>query len=108
MALALAVLLSLQAQAADKPGQVLAKKTTDPERDCALYIPRSVKPGGAFVISSHGRDGRGSGEIGQWTDLAEKNGFIVACPDYSMASGRPGTFEDDEKVTLAVYKYVTD
>ena len=108
MSLALAVLLSLQAQAVDKPGQVLAKKTADPDRDWALYIPRSFKPGGALVISSHGRDGRGDGEIRQWTDLAEKNGFIVACPDYSMASGRPGTFEEDEKVTLDVYKYCTE
>lgn len=105
------LLLLVQAPAApDKIGQVVMKKTTSPERDWALYVPRSYNPRVPikFVISSHGRDGRGKGEMGQWQDLASKHDFIVACPDYSMASGRPGTFEDDEKVTLEVYKYVTD
>ncbi len=102
-----AVLLAVLPQ--DRPGQVVAKTTTTVERDWSLYVHRGYKPGAPtpFILSSHGRDGRGKGEIGQWTDLADKNGWIVAAADFSISSGRPGTVEDDEKVALEIWDYVT-
>jgi len=111
MALILASLamLLVQGAAPDKTGQVVAKKTASVDRDWSLYVHRGYKPGAAtpFILSSHGRDGRGKGEINQWTDLAEKNGWIVAAADFSISSGRPGTIEDDEKVALEIWGYVT-
>jgi dienelactone hydrolase len=106
----LAVTLHLCVQnAQDKVGQVVAKKTTSVERDWSLYVPRGYNPRvpAPFILSSHGRDGRGKGEINQWTDLAEKHGWIVAAADFSISSGRPGTIDDDEKVALEIWDYVT-
>ena len=100
------LLLLLQA---DKPGQLLVKKTASVEREWALYIPRGYNPRvpAPFVLTSHGRDGRGKGECSGWTDAAEKHGFVVAAADFSVASGRPGTIEEDDKVAIEIYDYVT-
>ena len=108
----LAVIATL-ATAADrtlKPGSVLHRKSLAHARPYSLYIPAkgSSRSSWPVVISSHGRGGSGKGEIGQWTGLAKKSGFIVACPDMCTATvNRPPTSGlepavEDEQVILSI------
>jgi dienelactone hydrolase len=114
-AVALLVLAVTVASAADrslKPGSVLHRTSLAHGRPYSLYIPPKYSPRSSWpvVISSHGRGGSGKGEIGQWSGLAKKYGFIVACPDMCTATvNRPPTSKlapavEDEQVILSILK----
>ncbi len=88
-----------------KPGKVHALKTKTHDRAWSLFVPSkySKKSSWPLVISSHGRGGSGKGEMGAWQGLANKHGFIVACPDMVTAthnrpkkSNLPASEEDDQ------------
>lgn len=82
----------------------------------SLYAPSQYSPKASWplVISSHGLNGSGKGEIGQWTGLAREFGFIVACPDMCTATrGRPTTSQlepavEDEEVILSIMEEVAE
>ena len=56
-----------------------------------VFIPSSYKPDQPMrlVVSSHGNGGSGETEVRDWKGLAEKFGFIVACPSYLAPSQGP-------------------
>lgn len=105
--------LAMARERAPEPGKV-HDLTTVHERAWSLYVPKrySKKTSWPLVISSHGRGGSGKGEMRAWPTLAEKHGFIVACPDMVTAthnretkSDLPGWKEDDE-VLLAIVEAI--
>ncbi|MCU0725675.1 MAG: alpha/beta hydrolase-fold protein [Planctomycetes bacterium] len=116
-ALAAAALSSSPAVAAEPPlkaGSVLHLTSKKHAHPYSLFVPSeySAKVSWPVVISSHGRDGSGKGEIGQWTGLAGKHGFIVACPDMCTATvNRPPTSSlapeaEDEQVLLSIFEEI--
>jgi len=54
-----------------------------------LYVPKSVKPGNPvpLVLTLHGSGHNGLSLVEKWTDIADKEGFIVAGPDSTNPSG---------------------
>ncbi len=110
--LMLLVSTSLAAEAPPRPGTVLHRTSKKHAHPYSLYVPASYSPRASMplVLSSHGRNGSGKGEIGQWVGLARKYGFIVACPDMCSATVnrapnsnlRPEV--EDEEVLLSIYE----
>lgn len=109
------VLLCSVAAAAEPPpktGEVLHRTSIKHGRPYSLYIPSSYSPRASMplVLSSHGRNGSGKGEIGQWVGLAKQYGFIVACPDMCTATvNRPTTSnlrpeQEDDEVLLSIFE----
>jgi poly(3-hydroxybutyrate) depolymerase len=71
------------------------------------YIPASSadKESVPLVLSYHGKGGTNAGEIGGWVALAEKHGFVVACPKSYFAGGdRPA----DDKRPLGPIRELED
>ncbi len=100
---------------APETGKVVAMTTTKHERAWSLYVPSkySKKKSWPLVISSHGRGGSGKGEMRAWQALANKHGFIVACPDMVTATNhRPAKSslapsEEDDQVLLEIFATVS-
>ena len=97
-----------------KPGKVHELKTKKHDRAWSLLVPSKYSPKKSWplVISSHGRGGSGAGEMRGWQGLANKHGFIVACPDMCTAthnrpakSNLPPSQEDDE-VLMEIFETV--
>ena len=116
--LALLALLTTVALAAEeplKPGSVIHRTSKKHGHSWSLYVPSSYSPRASMplVLSSHGRGGEGKKEIGQWVSLANKYGFIVACPDMCTATvNRPPTSNlrpevEDEEVLLSIFEEVS-
>lgn len=104
------------AQAKEKPlgSGVHHLESPKHDRPFSLVVPSkySKKKTWPLVISSHGRGGSGKGEMRPWQALANKHGFLVACPDMVTAthnrpptSNLPGWQEDDE-VVLSIIDFV--
>lgn len=73
----------------------------------SYYVPASTaaKDRVPLVLSYHGKGGTNDGEIGIWLDLAEKHGFVVACPKSYFAGGdRPA----DDKRELGPIRELED
>lgn len=113
--LAALVLLAAPAAAASaadelKPGEVLHLTVEKYHRPWSLYVPSSYNPRVSWplVISSHGLNGSGKGEIGAWVGLAKEHGFLVACPDMCSATeGRPpatemSKWDEDDAVLMEI------
>jgi predicted peptidase len=120
-ALAAVAALALPAEAKSrkaekiKPGKVHALTTEKHGRAYSLFVPSkySKKSSWPLVISSHGRGGEGAKEMRPWQGLANRFGFIVACPDMVTAtnhrqktSNLDAATEDDE-VLLSIFDAVT-
>lgn len=96
-------------------GKVLELTTTAHKRAWCLFVPSkySKKRSWPLVISSHGRGGSGKGEMRAWQGLANRHGFIVACPDMVTATNhRPGTSklspaEEDDEVLMEIHQTVS-
>lgn len=119
LALAIGLLLlcgPVEAKNDWKPGKVLALKSAKHDRAFSLYIPSkySSKKSWPLVLSSHGRGGAGNKEIRGWQALANKHGFIVACPDMVTATNhRPKTSslpaeQEDDEVLMSIYDAITE
>ncbi|MCS7304640.1 MAG: hypothetical protein NZ602_05965 [Thermoguttaceae bacterium] len=59
-----------------------------PDSSFAVYVPKSYshETPMPLVVSSHGINGTGPGEITGWVKFAEEYGFIVVCPTYALAT----------------------
>jgi poly(3-hydroxybutyrate) depolymerase len=55
----------------------------DEKRTYAFYAPDSVKPDvkAPILVVIHGSTGSGKGMLERWTDVADKNGVLLAGPD---------------------------
>lgn len=69
--------------------QVVHGETPVHKMPLSSYIPASSadKESVPLVLSYHGKGGTNAGEIGGWVALAEKHGFVVACPKSYFAGG---------------------
>ena len=100
---------------APETGKVVELTTERHGRAWCLYVPSKYtkKRSWPLVISSHGRGGSGKGEMRAWQGLANRHGFIVACPDMVTATNhRPGTSklppaEEDDEVLLEIHATVS-
>ena len=96
------------------PGKVHELKSAKHGRIYSLIVPSkySKKRSWPLVISSHGRGGSGKGEMRPWQALANRHGFIVACPDMVTAThNRPPTsklpgWKEDDEVVLSIIEFV--
>ncbi len=68
-------------------GQKTVTKSPKHGQEFAYYVPKNYDPEKKWplVLSYHGAMGKGPAEIGQWIGLAEKHGFLVACPTCIIA-----------------------
>ncbi|MFN9367557.1 MAG: hypothetical protein ACK6CT_02145 [Planctomycetia bacterium] len=78
------------------PGRDRVVHTETPRHKMPLsyYVPAASvgKDRVPLVLSYHGLGGSNESEIGPWINLAEKHGFVVACPKSYFAGGkRPPT-----------------
>lgn len=97
-----------------KPGKVHKLTTKKHDRAWSLLVPSkySAKKSWPLVISSHGRGGSGAGEMRGWQGLANKHGFIVACPDMCTAThNRPtksnlSPSKEDDEVLMEIFETV--
>ncbi len=97
LSLALAFLLPAAAARAGKrergkkrkkpPAKAVPARSPKHNLDFWYYVPASAKGKRKvpLVLSYHGANGNGGGEIRMWQALAEKHGFIVACPTSRLA-----------------------
>ncbi|MDF1701727.1 MAG: alpha/beta hydrolase-fold protein [Planctomycetota bacterium] len=96
-------------------GKVVEQTTAKHARAWSLYVPSqySTKKSWPLVISSHGRGGSGKGEMRAWQGLANRHGFIVACPDMVTATNhRPAKSKlapstEDDEVLLEIHATIT-
>ena len=114
-----AILLVAPAEAKGKQkpleqGSVLSRKARKHSRPYSLYVPKKKRSSWPLVISSHGLNGAGKKEIGQWRPLADKYEFIVACPDMCSATkGRPTAtgkpaWEEDDEVLVSIFTEIDE
>jgi poly(3-hydroxybutyrate) depolymerase len=119
LAVLVLLLVAGTAAAADRDwpvGKVVHKTSKAHGRPWSLYVPPKYSPRSSWplVVSSHGRDGTGKGEMGQWVPLAREHGFLVACPDMCSATvNRPPRSElpaavEDEQVLLSIVEEVKE
>jgi poly(3-hydroxybutyrate) depolymerase len=114
LSILLLIPMALAAEAPIKPGSVTHRTSKKHGHPYSLYVPSSYSPRASMplVLSSHGRNGSGKGEIDQWVGHANKVGFIVACPDMCSATvDRPPTSslrpeEEDDEVLVSIYQEV--
>jgi poly(3-hydroxybutyrate) depolymerase len=94
------------------PGLHLYKiEARDSDNDIAIYLPSQydgIKPL-PMIISAHGNGGNGPGEVTQWTQIAEQNGWIVICPTFKVSKMcNESNLKSDEKMleelTKALFK----
>jgi dienelactone hydrolase len=104
---AVAVMIVAAASVARGAPPVVHGETPLHKMPLSWYVPASSadKDRVPLVISYHGKGGTNVGEIGSWTDLAEKHGFVVACPKSYFAGGdRPA----DDKRPLGPIRELED
>jgi poly(3-hydroxybutyrate) depolymerase len=97
------------------PGRAHALTTEKHGRGYVLFVPSkySKRSSWPLVVSSHGRGGSGAGEMRAWRGLANKHGFIVACPDTVTAThDREPTSslspsQEDDEVLMSIIEAVS-
>ena len=112
--LTLAAAPVLAKEEALKPGKVHNLTTAKHARSWSLFVPSKISPkkSAPLVISSHGRGGRGAGEMGAWQALANRYGFLVACPDMVTATHdlpQKSTLDpsqEDDEVVMEIFETV--
>ena len=88
--------LPAELKLSDSPGKATynAQSGDFPDPRFAVCVPKTYdadKPI-PLVVSAHGAGGNGPAELDEWEPLAEKYGFLVACPCYASSTG-PNTNE---------------